>query len=451
MDSPNSAYQSVRPAWLLVLVLPLVFFAVRGSFSFDYTSINNPATGNYGALTTVNAGEGSVKHSVELVLAYGTVFVAMFMLLPVMVRAIQNNLLVFALPCYAILSTLWSQEPTRTFAFGILALINTAFGIYLARCLSPRQQLKLFIAAATILGIVSIALVIGMPRAGVDYKNATLGWQGIFPHKNICALVMLSFLPAVLAEPFRGGFAKLLRPLCILLILTLLIGSTSRTGWIVAFITLGGFYALKFLRRVRPIERHFLAFTLLAAAVIGTSLILLNMDQISRMMGKGADLSGRTVIWRVVIQHIINHPWLGSGYDAFWLGLKGDSAVLAIQAGDPGLNNAENGVLQLWLEVGVFGVLLLFLMLFRTCRNALTCYRSDTPAYVLWYITILIITLLSLVDGDKFMFPNAIEWTMYIMADAALAAEAQRVRSRLRAPVHYGQAPAKQVPIPQTW
>jgi O-antigen ligase len=420
----------VKPVWLLLLVYPLIFLAVRGSFSFDYMVINNANSGNYGELITVDAGSGSIKHSLELLAAYGSAALAMFMMLPRMLPALTENWIVFILPFYAVLTVTWSQEPKRTLAFSLLAVLNTAFGVYLARCLAPRQQIKLFVAVGVILAAVSLLLVVALPKAGVDYKNAAIGWQGVFPHKNICALVILSFLLAILAAPFQGTFAGLRRALAALMILALLVGTTSRTGWIVGMVTIVGFYVIRFLRKARHIERLLLVVFLGTVSVAGAWSVFQFGDEILHLLGKSSDLSGRTVIWRVIIEYLVNHPWFGAGYDAFWLGLRGDSGTLALQASDPGLNNAENGILQLWLEVGIFGVIFLFAMMIRACKNAAACLRSDTPNYVLWYMAILLLTLLALVDGDKFMYPNAIEWTMFIMADAGLAYEARRIRTQ---------------------
>ena len=42
-------------------------------------------------------------------------------------------------------------------------------------------------------------------------------------------------------------------------------------------------------------------------------------------------------------------------------------------------------------------------------------------------MSMLFIAVLSLVDGDKFMYPHSIEWTMLILADVGLAQQAKRV------------------------
>ena len=61
--------------------------------------------------------------------------------------------------------------------------------------------------------------------------------------------------------------------------------------------------------------------------------------------------------------------------------------------------------------------------------NAVRCFRSNTPNYALWYIVLIFYTLLTLVDGNKFMFPNAIEWPIFMMAYVGLENEARRIKS----------------------
>jgi len=150
----------------------------------------------------------------------------------------------------------------------------------------------------------------------------------------------------------------------------------------------------------------------------------------AHLIGKGATLSGRTDIWQAVFLSIVKRPWTGFGYAAFWVAGAPEATRLAQLLGDKTLGNAENGVLQLWLEVGLVGVLIMFVLLIRSTRNAIACFRSNTPNYAIWYISIIFINLLALVDGDKFLLWTSLEWAMFIMADVGLANEARRLKAR---------------------
>jgi exopolysaccharide production protein ExoQ len=410
------------------VLLPLLFFAARGSFSFEYQDQNNGTVGAYGGLAIPAAGAGSLVHTAELLGIYGLIVLLMLPMWKQILETCRENKIVFALPILALLSTAWSQEPARTAAFAVFALINTFFAVYLSRRFQPTQQMEIFLLTGTVLAVASFFVIALLPAAGIDHKNVTVGWQGVFPHKNICAIVMVSFLLPALSMRFSGGFGQARRILYILLLLVLIAGTTSRTGWLVGILCIFCVYLLNSLRRFRQIERG-LVFISLPVAIGGLIwIVLMNASELLAMLGKNSTLTGRTVIWAAVLTSIVKQPLLGFGYSAFWIGFKGEAVNLALATGYAGLGNAENGVLQLWLEVGLVGVVLLFLMLLRTCKNAATCFRADSPGYVIWYISLLFLTLLALVDGDKFMVPHEIEWTMYILVDIGLAMEARKLR-----------------------
>jgi exopolysaccharide production protein ExoQ len=272
-----------------------------------------------------------------------------------------------------------------------------------------------------------------MPRAGIDHKNAMIGVEGIYPHKNICSLVTIALMMPAFFYRFKGKSALLKKALFLTITLALVLATTARTGWLVLIACLGFIYLAKALRHFKQLERLVVVLFVPAVVLLIVWLGFTFETEILQLMGKDATLSGRTTIWKAVFSSIFKSPWVGYGYDAFWIGFKGEAVHLAIATGDPGLGNAENGVLQLWLELGIVGLFILFALLARACRNAIRCFRSDTPGYVLWYMSMLFIALISIPAGDKFMYPHSIEWTMLILADAGLALQAKRIRASTHA------------------
>lgn len=442
LAAPHTGFRQTRPALtetkpavasayrLLVtyaLLIPLVFFAARGSFSIQSMGYNHPQSAAYGL--SPDAGQGSVLHSAELILAYGITAVLAVANFEAVANACLNNLLLLALPAWAICSTLWSNDPTRTIAFSVLAMVMTVFGLYLGTRFTPRQQMQLFLLTGLLTTAASVLLIAVLPAAGVDYKNSTVGLQGIYPSKNICAAVTAGFLTTAFLYKFKGKGGPMKRLAYVVLLIALIIGSTARTGWIVTLLVVGFIALMRFMRSVRPIERITLAWFLPALTAVGTWFVYSNQAEIAVALGKDPTFSGRTNIWSVMFLAIVERPFLGFGYDAFFIVGSGELHRLSLAAGDASLSNAENGILQMWLEIGLVGLVILAFILIRSCKHAIQCFRSDTPDYAIWYMSILFITLLALVDGDKFMYPNAIEWVMFIMADVGLAREAKRVRT----------------------
>jgi exopolysaccharide production protein ExoQ len=77
--------------------------------------------------------------------------------------------------------------------------------------------------------------------------------------------------------------------------------------------------------------------------------------RMSENLGRGSELSGRTVLWAALLK-LDTNPVLGTGFESFWLGerpevLKGIFFFIP--------NEAHNGYLETYLTLGLVGLLLL--------------------------------------------------------------------------------------------
>lgn len=82
-------------------------------------------------------------------------------------------------------------------------------------------------------------------------------------------------------------------------------------------------------------------------------------------LGREQTLTGRIDFWKELIPMTTN-PWIGTGYESFWLG---DRAEIFWRRYYWHPNQAHNGYLETYLNLGWIGVLLLTGVLF-------SCYRS---------------------------------------------------------------------------
>ena len=155
--------------------------------------------------------------------------------------------------------------------------------------------------------------------AGIDYKNSTVGIEGIFPQKNICAVVTVELLTAGFCYPFRGKMGPLKRLAFIVLLVSLILATLARTGWILLILVVGFIVLLKGLHRLRPLERFTVAWFLPAVGAVLIGLVYVNSAAILHLLGKDPTLSGRTGIWSVVFLAIVKRPLVGFGWGAFWI------------------------------------------------------------------------------------------------------------------------------------
>jgi len=90
-------------------------------------------------------------------------------------------------------------------------------------------------------------------------------------------------------------------------------------------------------------------------------------------MGRDPTLTGRTGIWDAVIS-VSADPVLGTGYESFWLGDRLEK-VWAMTM--DGLQEAHNGYLEVYLNLGWVGVTLLAVLIVTGYRNAMAAFRYD--------------------------------------------------------------------------
>jgi exopolysaccharide production protein ExoQ len=85
---------------------------------------------------------------------------------------------------------------------------------------------------------------------------------------------------------------------------------------------------------------------------------------VAELMGRDPTLTGREDIWKVVLS-VRASSLLGTGYESFWLGPR----LLKVWEFFPGINEAHNGYLQMYLQLGFVGLSILGWMLISFFRS----------------------------------------------------------------------------------
>ncbi len=97
-------------------------------------------------------------------------------------------------------------------------------------------------------------------------------------------------------------------------------------------------------------------------------------------LGRKSNLSGRTDIWAAVLASGTN-PLLGAGYESYWI--SPHEIIFARILRDQGwwhpegLNEAHDGYLEIYLELGWVGVCIISLCLISGYRHAVAAYRLN--------------------------------------------------------------------------
>ncbi len=130
---------------------------------------------------------------------------------------------------------------------------------------------------------------------------------------------------------------------------------------------------LRFMRRY-PVLLHALALSLVVGV---TAVLFLGVGSGAvHALGRNSNLTGRTDIWAAVIP-LARNPLIGAGFESFWLSPGLHAKLAELIPGLP-LNEAHNGYIEVYLELGWIGLALIAYIWIDGYRRAVAAFRHDT-------------------------------------------------------------------------
>jgi len=407
-----------------VLMIPLLVFASQWGFSFEHASVNT-SIGSH-----IQGTEDSTPIKVQSAIVYLTCALVMVRFARAILVDFYSDLSIASLLVLAFLSIMWSQFPPATLVHAVLLAANMAFAFYLLERFSTNDLLGLLLMAGTLAAIGSLLLIVFFPRYGLQTRSSvTAGaWEGIFAQKNICGFVMTELLLPAFFVQLKSQCAKFFRNTYIVVVLLMIAMSRSAGSWVICAACIAFVVTMRFLVRMPRKDVAVVLFCLAGVTAIAGVLVYRNLDALLYAMGKDPTLTGRTIIWSSLISSVRKRPLLGYGYAAFWGSLQGESANTVIVMHWPGMGYAENGVLQLWLELGFVGVLIYMVVFSRAIKDAVYCFmRKPSPA-VMWYISSLFYLIVTNIEGGKLLATSDLGLILSLIAFVGLRREAQHAR-----------------------
>jgi len=263
----------------------------------------------------------------------------------------------------ALISSLWSIEPLTTLFRSLELFFAALVASYFGMRLVPEKLMDALFWSGALLLIFSVALVYGAPPTGTMPWAPFYGaWRGVYWHRNhlasIAALLSIIYLCRMFLS-FRNRNANgILDALFYSLSLVILFFARSATGYIV-FIVLhaAGFVAWAWLGVESRMRRgHYIL--ILAGCVLAAILILSNLDFVFGLFGRDTSMTGRVGLWSHLIDLASRRPWFGHGFGAVWTldSFREEIRLLAGWPSQPLIG--DNGLLDIFLHLGITGVLI---------------------------------------------------------------------------------------------
>jgi O-antigen ligase len=274
-------------------------------------------------------------------------------------------------------------------------------------------------ALGAVCTIASVFLATAYPQFGLDHLGGhDDAWKGIYSAKNLCGEKTLLFLLPALWLRTRSTTAGVLRVAYIGLLVGVLIMSKALTSCALLIPLIAGSWFVKSLTSFGKRERIALSGAVGLLAVGAAATLAYSYSDIMNWVGKdAASLSGRAPIWHAAFASFSKRPLLGYGYDAFWMGLRGESANIIL---DPrvawALGQSQNGFFDSCLQLGAVGLGLVFLMAATGLRNCARVLVSARDNEYCWYASIFALGILYNLDESFLLARDDLFWLLFVGA-----------------------------------
>lgn len=285
---------------------------------------------------------------------------------------------------YCLLSVMWSDYPTVAFKRWTKELGDWVMVLVVLTELNPTAAIQRFLwLPGTVLVPVSILLIRYYPNIGRGYSPWTgeAFNNGVATGKNglgyVCLIFGVGCLWSVLEALSKKASERPLMPLLTrgaILLLTLWLFLMAHSATSLACFLIGG--SLMLMMSLKPVARNWGLVTIIVSAVllVVTYGLLINPNiGLVEAVGRDSTLTGRTTLWNQVLALTVN-PFFGAGYESFWLGERLQK-MWDVNWEHP--NQAHNGYLEVYLDLGWMGLTLLAVVVITGYRNIVRLLRTD--------------------------------------------------------------------------
>ncbi len=306
---------------------------------------------------------------------------------------IKREKFLFLFILFSFITIVWSDYSFFTFKriFRITAVVLTILS-FLLYVQDSREIVKTFKYIIYPYLFFTLVVVFVVPGAK-DPQFHT--WRGFTSHKN--TLGQISLISTVLCFIFYkledSLLKKTIAAFMLLIAVVLLFGAYSSTS-ILTFLFLVGLSLILMMDIIfKPlgIGRTISVATATTFFILflGLMIWLPELEKIiPALFGKDTTFSGRTDLWEYLFDEIKSHPLLGTGYQAYWV--PDNPRVMLLYKSFVWLpNQAHNGYIDILLQTGVFGFLLVVFMIINYFVNFL---KIRKPHPWVWLVVISLIT-----------------------------------------------------------
>lgn len=306
-----------------------------------------------------------------------------------------------------LISIAYSNYPAVSALANVAQFATSIFGLFLAGSFSWRHLLKIFgnvirfiLFSSFVFEFVAAAIVHG-PIAPI-FKNysgnkppaAAFYWtrghlfdgdriQGIVGNSNLLAFIAMLGIVIFVIEYIVNHSGRWLSAISFATaVLAFTLTKSAGVGFAMVAVAVAAIVAISVEGRDRN-QRHRTYRLAWAVAGIVAIVVLIFRAEVFQFFGKSPDMTGRSKIWKLVLGLIQQRPVQGWGWISYWMpGVKPYAGLVMID--HVPYYQAHNGYLDMWLQLGAIGLLLLLALITLTFVKLWRLGVRHTNPLYLW-------------------------------------------------------------------
>jgi O-antigen ligase len=354
---------------------------------------------------------------------------------------LRQNIALVLLYLFLGLTVAWSEFPMVSLKRWIRLCGAIPVALVLVTEASPLQAMETALRrCAYVLLPLSLVMIKYFTDFGVQYDQwvGTGMWVGVASQKNsfgvICSISAFVIVWAYVRDWKTGVFFKnrlfaLADGFVLVLALYLLNGFNGEYPATAIGFLLSGVAILLLMSRLKRSLRIVATLILLSVTIGLLSLTFFEsvVQVVTSVFQRDPTFTGRTDIWHAVIRVASRTPLLGVGFGGYW-GLRDEEIFSTLL-----VRESHSGYLDVYLETGLIGGVLMMVFLVAFYRRALKQVQ-ETPEWGWFGICFLIMAMIHNFTESNFLRTSSYFWNGMVFVSIILAARAVRERSTADVP-----------------
>ncbi len=316
-----------------------------------------------------------------------------------------------ALFALLLVSSLLSDYRLLSIGAWCASVITATYGLWLAHAFDWRHILRVFantirfiLGASMAFELVAAVIVRGpilpifknfdgdvVPSKAFYWTQGNLfngdRIQGIIGNANLLAYVAMIGLVVFAVEYAIIGTARWISVVSLAVsAVSIALAKSAGIAFALAAVLAAAIVSIAAEGKAYEVRHRYYRVAWAVAGVIGF-FVLSFRAEVFALVGKSPDMTGRTMIWRKVLELIPERPLQGYGWLSYWMpGIKPYEGLVVIN--NVPYYQAHNAFLDVWLQSGIFALLAFVALIVVTFVKLWQLAVRHTSALYLWPILV---------------------------------------------------------------